>query len=337
MRKILMGLWVLMGMLNVATAQRVRTTAVFDADTSTRPKAGWYGVGVRSGKVYVVKPTGTTERLVAANTHVGSSGQFLYSNGTVNYFKTPVKADVGLGSVNNTSDLSKPISTATQTALNGKFATPTGLTTNFLPKWNGSGFVNTELYSEPNYFTSLASNFTITGVFPIIYLSGTQASANQIQLRNYIGGVSNAGFEIYDFTNSASRMVINSVGNIGIGTGTPLRRLDIKNSAGNSQTMTLANSDFVNGTTGTSLQFSTGAVSGNTSYNIQSLIGGETGAGNLSLQPVGGNVGIGTASPTSKLQVVGLPTYADNAAATSGGLTAGAFYRTSIGVLMVVY
>lgn len=41
-----------------------------------------------------------------------------------------------------------------------------------------------------------------------------------------------------------------------------------------------------------------------------------------------GNVGIGTQSPTSKLQVVGLPEYADNAAAVSGGLTVGAFYRT---------
>lgn len=337
MRKILCVLWVLVSMLNVATAQRVRTTAVFDADTSTRPKAGFYGIGVRSGKVHLVKPTGNTERLVAANTHVGSSGQVLYSNGTVNYFKTLVKADVGLGSVNNTSDLSKPISTATQTALNGKFATPTGLTTNYLPNWNGSGFVNSNLYSEPNFLTSLASNFTISGSFPIIYLSGTQASATQIQLRNYIGGVSNAGFEIYDFTNSASRMVINALGNVGIGTGSPLRRLDIKNSAGSTQTMTLANSDFVNGTTGTSLQFFAGGVSGNTSYNIQSLIGGETAAGSLVLQPVGGNVGVGTASPTSKLHVVGLPTYADNATATSGGLTAGAFYRTSTGVLMVVY
>jgi len=41
-----------------------------------------------------------------------------------------------------------------------------------------------------------------------------------------------------------------------------------------------------------------------------------------------GNVGIGTDSPTSPLQVVGLPVYANNAAAIAGGLTVGAFYRT---------
>jgi hypothetical protein len=50
-----------------------------------------------------------------------------------------------------------------------------------------------------------------------------------------------------------------------------------------------------------------------------------------------GNVGIGTIAPTSKLQVVGLPEFVDNAAALAGGLTAGAFYRTATGVLMVAF
>lgn len=41
-----------------------------------------------------------------------------------------------------------------------------------------------------------------------------------------------------------------------------------------------------------------------------------------------GFVGIGTDAPKSALHVVGLPIYANNAAAAAGGLTAGAFYRT---------
>jgi hypothetical protein len=41
-----------------------------------------------------------------------------------------------------------------------------------------------------------------------------------------------------------------------------------------------------------------------------------------------GRVGIGTTAPTSKLQVVGLQVFANNAAAIAGGLTVGAFYRT---------
>ena len=42
----------------------------------------------------------------------------------------------------------------------------------------------------------------------------------------------------------------------------------------------------------------------------------------------GGNVGIGTPTPGSKLAVQGLTAYANNAAAITGGLAAGDFYRT---------
>lgn len=41
-----------------------------------------------------------------------------------------------------------------------------------------------------------------------------------------------------------------------------------------------------------------------------------------------GRFGIGTTTPTSSLQVIGLPVYVNNAAAIAGGLTIGAFYRT---------
>lgn len=45
----------------------------------------------------------------------------------------------------------------------------------------------------------------------------------------------------------------------------------------------------------------------------------------------GNNVGINKLTPLSKLSVVGLPEYSNNAAAVAGGLTAGDFYYTTDG------
>jgi hypothetical protein len=53
-----------------------------------------------------------------------------------------------------------------------------------------------------------------------------------------------------------------------------------------------------------------------------------TGAASADVSVPNGNLAINTASPKSRLHVVGLPVYANNAAAVAGGLTAGAFYRT---------
>lgn len=77
-----------------------------------------------------------------------------------------------------------------------------------------------------------------------------------------------------------------------------------------------------------------GVIKGSSSTSLGdiSILGG---SGNGIFVASGGNVGIGTTAPTSKLQVVGLSSYADNAAAIAGGLTVGAFYHTS-GTLKVV-
>lgn len=256
----------------VSFAQRQRTTAVFDSDTTTRPKAGFYGIGVRSNNIYFVPPTGNNIRLA-------------------------------------------------------NYSLFTGLTTNYLTKWNGSKFINSNIYEDGTFFSSNAPNFLIGGSFPLVKLNGSQSGSIVYDLRSYIGGVSNGGFEIYDNTNSASRLVISGGGNVGIGTASPSAKLTV---AGNIE-LPFGADRFIS--IGSSSNYSYSISSFGDDFRI--LEAGST--PRFVIKYPNGNIGIGTTNPTSKIQVVGIPVYADNTTATSAGLTVGAFYRTALGVLMVVY
>jgi len=105
-------------------------------------------VTINNGRLLFTAPTGGSGNLTSPMTNLGdiiiggTNGTPLRLGlGTLNYFlmagstspayvsPVSVKAilgltasDVGLGNVNNTSDLNKPISTATQSALNGKLS-----------------------------------------------------------------------------------------------------------------------------------------------------------------------------------------------------------------------
>jgi hypothetical protein len=129
-------------------------------------------------------------------------------------------------------------------------------------------------------------------------------------------------------------------GRIVVGTSTfgTSRRLVVVNTSGSGQNAAFGNSDFGTGT-GTDLQLSMGAATGNTYVRLQAWNNDESVAGPLVLQPTNSSnsfLGIGNTAPTYKLDVTGLGHFtglvdAANFVATSttatstfaGGLTAG--------------
>jgi hypothetical protein len=109
---------------------------VFDASTNTPTLANGTG---SPGDVYRVSVAGTVLSLdLAVGDYVIYNGSSWEKSDTTDSVAsvsgrtgniTLTKADVGLSNVDDTSDASKPISTATQTALNGKEGTITAGTT----------------------------------------------------------------------------------------------------------------------------------------------------------------------------------------------------------------
>ena len=86
---------------------------------------------------------------------VGGTNVSVKGLGSLAYKNALTKSDVGLGNVDNTSDKDKPISTATQNALNGKYTKPTG----GIPKSDLASGVQISLGKAD---TALQSHQTIT-------------------------------------------------------------------------------------------------------------------------------------------------------------------------------
>jgi hypothetical protein len=113
--------------------------------------------------------------------------------------------------------------------------------------------------------------------------------------------IDNSGGQLRIFNPGVVRMVINSDGNVGIGTTAPSAKLNVYNS-GPTQVI------FGNPSTGTggftSLLMGTSADSNGYGY-LQSIKSSGTALGDIILNKDGGNVGIGTTNPTQKLTVNG--------------------------------
>ena len=75
--------------------------------------------------------------------------------------------------------------------------------------------------------TTATATLHLTGTLSTDILKLSTTSGGSWSLRNYIYGVSNDGFSLYDLTNSAARIVVKQTGNVGIGTTSPNALLDV--------------------------------------------------------------------------------------------------------------
>ncbi|BCW88058.1 hypothetical protein sos41_11960 [Alphaproteobacteria bacterium SO-S41] len=134
------------------------------------------------------------------------------------------------------------------------------------------------------YFKGLSSGYAFSiGGANAVNASGANASATVAEW-------------VYGGTDGKVRF-LNGV-SIGM-SAAPGRTLDVLNSS------RVSNSDWVNGSVGSALDFMLGASSGNTYSSVQAYTAGAAGAGVLALNPVAGNVSIGGTAADLKLNVAG--------------------------------
>jgi hypothetical protein len=178
-------------------------------------------------------------------------------------------------------------------------------TTNFLSKFTGATSLgNSQIFDNGTDVgigtTSPTQKLDVTGNIRVydasLYLDFSgNAGGIQWRLNPFIAGVANSGFEIKDATNNASRLVISGDGNVGIGTTSPESgwKFDVAGIA--TMGSTAGNGRLYISTDGT--------TNGNTYIQARNLTVATPLHFFSSVNYFQANVGIGTTSPSAKLEV----------------------------------
>jgi len=167
----------------------------------------------------------------------------------------------------------------------------------------------TVVNNNPNALVITGSSTNSVG----LSLNNTATGGHNWTLFSSGGGGANAGaFGLYDNTAPGTRFVVDASGNVGIGTQNPLYRLEVSGGSkfypvtGGDNAVLLNAYGQTTGQSGLAIGYNqtyNGTAMANSAY-MQAESQGVS-YRNLLLDPLGGNVGIGTTSPTQKLSVAG--------------------------------
>jgi hypothetical protein len=322
------------GSLNVAGATTISSAATYALDVTGTGRFSLASTG--SGAVLNVGNVGSGVfgglAITDGGTYPmkiwGSELQFLTGNSVFSSATTRLTiSSTGAATFSGSVKMGGGVASGTMlTVANGtnsrefQFGYSTGAGYNYLQVYDGANFQALNINNTMHFTGSSVGIGTTNPTQPLhVYTTATTTSTyfETNAANSYIGlkstsGICYIGNVSYNMTFEAGgseRMRISGSGNVGIGTTTPYGKLNIKGASTIPTTQTY-NGLFVmeSSDNRTSLQMGiyNAAISGIDGAWIQSYNQPATAAGNyaLMINPLGGNVGINTTTPDSKLHII---------------------------------